>query len=115
MIYQSLRAGWAKRIVNEKQAAFSKMFLARIQPLLVEDVLKMNYDENFVDRLKVDNFYKEVLTQFRPLCPFAEPKDGSDVRRQYFWHNTTLNVGGKPIFHSQLYRNGNKTGKQFLR
>ena len=74
----------------------------------------MNYDENFVDRLKVDNFYKEVLTQFRPLCPVAEPKDGSDVRRQYFWHNTTLNVGGKPIFHLQLYRNGIKQVNDFL-
>ena len=113
-IYQSLRAGWARRIVNTKQAAFSKIFLARIQPLLVEDVLKMNYGEDLVDQLNVASFYKDVLRQFRSLCPVPEPRCGSEVRRQYLWHNKTLNVDGKPIFHSRLYRNGIKQVNDFL-
>ena len=105
---RAIGASWVKRMITANHAGFVKILKARIRPLFLEDMLKMNYDKRSVDTLPIHEFYRHALMQFREIFPVTEPRSGKEVRAQIIWHNKVITVDGKPIFYRNLYAGGVK-------
>ena len=93
------------RMDRARYVNFARVFGVRVQAA-IKEIVAMNYDHQWVQRLRVPYFYKDMLIWFREAIPVAEPVSSDQVRKQCLWHNKAICVGDRPLMSralSQIY------------
>lgn len=107
LVQKSNRIAWVGRLCRMRDLPFVEVLERKLKMNIV-DVLKMNFNENWINSRRIPEFYTSMFKWFREANPIQEPTSGTEVRRQIFWNNEAIRVQGKPVMSSAVYGNGIK-------
>ena len=68
-IQRASRVAWISRMMTDNAVPFVRIFEARIQPIKLGDIVKMNYTDLCIERFNISQFYKDLLKWLRELLP----------------------------------------------
>ena len=106
MTYKAQRVAWLTRMLENSELTFVKVFLQRLHIEAMKDVLCCNYNKKWIKGLPLSSFYRDMLTWYRELIAWKEPRSGKEVRLQMVWHNQAIQVGEKLVHHRELAKKG---------
>ena len=113
LLYRSSRVAWIGRLIRFQDAAFVQVLHARMQ-LSFRDLIKMNFDDKWINGLKIPAFYIEMLQWFKQCGLIKEPTTGKELRQQCIWRNRAICVHNKTIFCKKLMDSGVRLIDDFI-
>ena len=106
--YMALRLTWVTRIMTRTESTWRILLQSRLGKFGLQDALRIRRGKYYIDRLKIPEFYKEILISFQRICQMNPIKDKAEVRMQSLWHSDDIRVDNKPVFSKQMYDAGIK-------
>ena len=104
---ESIKLTWIKRIFSQTEAQWRQILQARIPRVQLNDLLRCNRADVFMNGIEVPQFYKEVIVKFHRIVR-NEVSDDIQARCQNIWCNDHIKINGNPCFIRRLYDVGVK-------
>lgn len=102
---KAYRIAWIGRLMRLQDATFAQVLQERLK-LHVRDIVRMDYDDKWMQTVQIPDFYKEMFSWFRGVRLIKEPENGMDIRRQSIWRNNFIRVQNRTLFHKRLAESG---------
>ena len=106
--YEALRLTWLPRILRCTNSTWCTLLQGRLGEFSLKDAIRIRKGKYYVGRLRIPEFYREIMISFQDIRQKLPIKTSSEVRMQSLWYNDNIKINHVPIFRKHMYHAGLK-------